>query len=54
MDDVQARAILEARVAAGGRLVVGQETEWAGIKRLQARCHAANLPAVIAGCPPGG
>jgi len=54
MDDQQARAILEARVEAGRTLVVAQEADWAGIKRLQTRCHEAGVPAVLANCPKGG
>jgi hypothetical protein len=54
MDDQEARAILEARVEAGQTLVVAQEADWAGIKRLQARCHEAGVPAVLANCPKGG
>ena len=54
VDDRQARAILEARVEAGGKLVVGQESDWAGIKRLQERCHEAGIPTVLGNSPPGG
>jgi hypothetical protein len=54
MQESQARAILEARVAAGGKLVVAQEADWASIKRLQARCHETGIPAVLANCPGGG
>jgi hypothetical protein len=52
--DQQARAILEARVKAGGKLVVGQESDWASIKRLQVRCHEAGVPTVLGNCPSGG
>jgi hypothetical protein len=54
MNDRQAREILDARIKAGGKLVVGQETDWAGVKRLQARCHEAEIPAVLANCDSGG
>jgi len=54
MDDRQARAILESRVEAGGRLVVAHETDWAGIKRLQIRCHDVGVPTVLGNCPSGG
>jgi len=54
MNDEQARSILESSVAAGQRLVVGQEADWASIKRLLARCHEADLPAMLGSCPPGG
>ena len=47
-------SLREARVAAGGKLVVGQEADWASIKRLQARCHEAGVPSVLASCPSGG
>jgi hypothetical protein len=53
MHDQQARAILEARVEAGGKLVVAQESDWAGIKRLQARCHAAGIPTMLGNGPSG-
>ncbi len=52
--DRQARAILEARVEAGGELVVGQEADWASIKSLQIRCHEAGIPTVLGNCPSGG
>ncbi len=54
MDERQAREELEARVAAGGRLVVGQESDWAGVKRLQLRCHEAGIPSALGECPGGG
>ncbi|MCP3986693.1 MAG: hypothetical protein GY723_20095 [bacterium] len=54
MHDQKARAILEARVEAGGKLVVGQEADWAAIKRLQARCHKAGIPTALGDCPGGG
>lgn len=54
MDDRQAREALESRVAAGGRLVVGQESDWAGIKRLQQRCLDAGIAAMLGECPGGG
>ena len=50
----QARAILEARVQAGGKLVVGAEADWASIKRLQAECHEAEVPTVLGNSPGGG
>jgi hypothetical protein len=54
VDDRQARAIIEARIEAGGKLVVGQEADWASIKRLQLRCHEAGVPAVLGNSPSGG
>ena len=54
MQDDQARKILKSRVAAGATLVVGQEADWSSIKRLQARCHEAQVPAMLANCPKGG
>ena len=54
MHEQQAREILEARVEAGGKLVVGQEADWASIKRLQARCHEAGVPSMLDNCPGGG
>ena len=54
MHDRQARAILEARVEAGGKLVVGQEADWISIKRLQIQCHEAGVPTVLGNCPSGG
>ena len=39
---------------AGGKLVVAQEADWAGIKRLLFRCHEAGIPAVLGNCPKGG
>ena len=54
MDEQRARAILEARVDAGGKLVVGHEADWASIKRLQARCFEAGFPTVLGNCPSGG
>ena len=54
MQDEQARTILESRIEAGAKLVVAQEADWAGIKRLQARCHAAQIPTMLANCPKGG
>jgi hypothetical protein len=54
MHDRQARAILETRVAAGGKLVVGQEADWASIKNLQVRCHEVEIPTMLGNCPGGG
>jgi len=54
MHDRQAKEILEARVEAGGQLVVGHEADWASIKRLQIRCHEAGVPTVLGNCPSGG
>ena len=54
MDDRQARTTLESRVEAGGKLVVGQEADWANVKRLQARCHEAGIPTRIDNSPGGG
>jgi len=54
MQDEQARKTLESRVEAGATLVVGHEADWATIKRLQARCLEAQLPAMLANCPKGG
>ena len=54
VDTGQARAIIEARVEAGGKLVVGLESDWASVKRLQVRCHEADLPTVLGNCPSGG
>ena len=54
MNDRQAKANLEARVAAGGKLVVGHEADWASIKRLQIRCHEVGVPTVLGNCPSGG
>ena len=50
----QARQQLEARIEAGGKLVVAQEADWATVKRLQARCLEADLPATLGACPKGG
>jgi hypothetical protein len=50
----QARQQLEARIEAGGKLVVAQEADWATVKRLQARCLDADLPATLGACPKGG
>jgi hypothetical protein len=52
--DQQARELLEKRVREGGQLVVAQEADWAGIKRLQLRCHEAGIPSMLTGCPKGG
>jgi hypothetical protein len=46
--------ILEARVAAGGRLVVGLEADWTNVKRLQLRCHEAGIPTALDNCPKSG
>ena len=54
MHERQARELLEARVEAGGKLVVAQEADWASIKRLKLRCHEAGIPAVLGNCPSGG
>ncbi len=54
MHDQEARAILEARVEAGGKLIVAQETDWATIKRLQARCHEMGIPTVLGDSAGGG
>ena len=54
MHDRQARQILEARVEAGGKLVVAQEADWPSIKRLQVQCHEAGVPTVLGNCPKGG
>lgn len=54
MDDRQAREQIEARVAAGGKLVVGQESDWATVKRLKERSLAAGIPAMLGECPGGG
>ncbi len=53
MHDRKAKEILEDRVEAGGKLVVGQEADWASIKRLQVRCHEAGVPTVLGNCPSG-
>jgi len=54
MHDREAIEILEARVEAGGKLVVGHEADWAGIKRLQIQCHEAEIPTMLGECPKGG
>ena len=54
MDERRLIAELEARVAAGATLVVGAESDWTNIKRLQARCLTAGIPAVLGECPGGG
>ena len=54
MNEHQARTTLESRVAEGAQLVVGAETDWAGVKRLQQRCLDAGIPAMLGECPGGG
>lgn len=54
MHDRQARELLEARVEAGGTLVVAQEADWTSLTRLQERCHAAGVPTILASSPSGG
>jgi hypothetical protein len=54
MHEQEAGDILEARVQAGGKLVAAQTGELATIKRLQARCLEAGIPAILGPAPGGG
>ena len=50
----EARGLLEARVASGGKLVPVQRGDLRAIKQMQARLHAAGVPAMLTAGPPGG
>ena len=54
MQDGEARELLEARVASGGKLVQVQRGDLRTIKQLQERCHAAKVPTMVTAGPPGG
>jgi CO dehydrogenase/acetyl-CoA synthase gamma subunit (corrinoid Fe-S protein) len=50
----EARELIKARVDAGGRLVAARQADLQNIKNLQAQCHQAGIPTVLAPCPGGG
>lgn len=54
MQEDEARQILEARVRAGAKLVPAHKADVPSIKRLQQRCHEADIPTAVAPCPGGG
>lgn len=54
MNEEQARGLLEARVASGGKLVPVQRGDLRVIKQMRARLHAAGVPAMLTAGPPGG
>ncbi len=54
MREDQAREMIKARVDAGRRLMAVRQADLPGIKNLQAQCHEAGIPSIIAPCPGGG
>ena len=54
MNEEEARGLLEARVASGGKLVPVQRGDLRAIQQMQARLHAAGVPAMLTSGPPGG
>jgi len=54
MNEEEARGLLEARVASGGKLVPVQRGDLRAIKLMQGRLHAAGVPAMLTAGPPGG
>lgn len=54
MHERQAKELLEARVQAGGTLVVAQEAELPVIKQLQIKCHEAGVPTMLGPCDKDG
>jgi len=54
MSDEEARSLLEARVAAGAKLVPVQRSDLRTIKLMRSRLHAAGVPTMLASGPPGG
>jgi len=54
MTEAEAKAVLDARVKAGGRLVVAQQADLRAVKLLLERCHAAGVPALLGPAPGGG
>ena len=54
MQEREAEEILDARVKAGGKLVVAQNGDLASIKLLRVRCHEAGVPTMLGPAPGGG
>ena len=54
MSEAEERRELEARVAAGARLVQVQRGDLRTIKQLQGRCQDVGVPSMVTSGPPGG
>jgi len=54
MQDREAETILNARVEAGGKLVVAQRADLRTIKLLREKCHHAGIPTILGPGTSGG
>jgi hypothetical protein len=54
MQDREAAETLDARIKAGGKLVVAQRSDLPTIKALRERCHAAGIPTLLGPGTHGG
>ena len=54
MLEQEARELLEARVEAGGSLVVAGQAALPAIKKLRDQCLDADIPSMLGPCAPGG